>query len=207
MASRQTQRTPHNVYTQKRADQQFQDFVQYSKSKNLPIPNGLASSSKRSQAIDDNHLNAPKRQKIAPGQVHLNFLFFFPSSLMLFFSSLSWIRQAQIWMETKPFPLLTTTWLMTRIFHDSRIEIKFVYLFIRPCFFISAFFSSLLYPLHRTLQCCLYPIISVFLLGSVQSIQFCSIHQGKRIGLSLKIIISDRSRPQWDWMLPILPHM
>ena len=89
MASRQTRRTPHNVYTQKRADREFQDFVQHSKSKNLPIPSGLASSSKRSQAVDDNHPNVPKRQKLAPRQVQFNFLLVFWSSLMLFVSSLS----------------------------------------------------------------------------------------------------------------------
>ena len=37
MASKQTWCTPHNVYTQKCADQQFEDFAQ-----NLLIPNGLA---------------------------------------------------------------------------------------------------------------------------------------------------------------------
>ena len=105
-SSKQTRRTPHNVYTQKRADQEFQDFVQYSKSKNLPIPNLpiLASSSKRSQAIDDsdNHPNAPKRQKLPLGQVHFNFVFFFRSSLMF-----ARIQPAQIRMETKLFPLST----------------------------------------------------------------------------------------------------
>jgi hypothetical protein len=91
MASRQTRRTPHNVYTQKRADREFEDFIQYSQSKNFPIPNGLASpSKKRSQAIDDSHLNALKRQRLAPGQVHFNsFRFFQPSLIMLFISSLS----------------------------------------------------------------------------------------------------------------------
>ena len=89
MASRQPQRTPHNVYTQKRTDRQFQDFIQHSKSKNLPIPNGLVSSgSKRSQAIDNAHPNALKRQRLGLEHVQFNFLSFFGSSLILFFSSL-----------------------------------------------------------------------------------------------------------------------
>ena len=69
---------PRNIYTQKRADREFQEFLQYAKSKKLPIPDGLlvASSSKRSQEIDGNHPNVPKRQKLAPEQVHFNFPFF-----------------------------------------------------------------------------------------------------------------------------------
>lgn len=120
MASRR-RCTPHNVYTQKRADQQFQDFLQYSKSKNLPIPDGLtsgsSSSSEQFQAIDRNHPNAPKRQRLAPGQVNYDFLLFFQSSLImiLFVSSLSWIQQAQIQMETKLFSLSMTSQLMTSL--------------------------------------------------------------------------------------------
>ena len=110
MASRQTWRTPHNVYTQNHADWQFQDFIQYSKLKNLPIPNGLASSSKQSQTID-----ASKRQKLAPGQVYSISCPFFSPLLMLFVSSLLSIQQAQLQIETKLFSLLTMVWLMTRI--------------------------------------------------------------------------------------------
>ena len=66
------------------------------------------------------------------------------------------------------------------------------------------FFSSCFFPSHRTLQCCLYSTISVFLLDSVRSIWFCGIHLAR--GLSPKIIICDRSQRQWDWML-LLPYV
>lgn len=81
-----TRRTPHNIYTQKRADRQFQDFVQHAKSNNLPIPLAVLPNE---LASDDNHPNARKKQKLAPGQVHFNFLLFFWSTLILFISSLS----------------------------------------------------------------------------------------------------------------------
>jgi hypothetical protein len=117
MSSRQTRRTPHNVYTQKHADQQFLDFVNYSKTKDLPIPH-VASSSKRSHdshATDDNHPNAAKIQKLALGLVNFTFLLLWPS-LILFVSSLLRIQLAQIRMQAKPFPMpvSTTTQLVTR---------------------------------------------------------------------------------------------
>ena len=59
MASRQKQRAPHNIYTEKRAEREFQDFVQHARLRNLPIPGNLLT-----QATNDNCPTSSKRQRL-----------------------------------------------------------------------------------------------------------------------------------------------
>jgi hypothetical protein len=75
MTSKQKRRTPHNIYTEKRAEREFQDFIQHSKSKNVPIPDRLLATSKPPQDTNENAPAAPKRQKLTPPEVHQHFLF------------------------------------------------------------------------------------------------------------------------------------
>src|SRR6267154_1930181 len=58
MASRQKRRTPHNIYTEKRAERDFRDFIQHAGLRNLPIPENLLS-----QATNTNRPSSPKRQR------------------------------------------------------------------------------------------------------------------------------------------------
>ena len=83
MTSKQKRRTPHNIYTEKRAEREFQDFIQHSKSTNVPIPDRLLATSKPPQATDENAPAAPKRQKLTPPEVHQHFLFSIWSFLIL----------------------------------------------------------------------------------------------------------------------------
>ena len=75
MASTRKRRTPRNIYTEKRAEREFQDFIQHSKSKDLPIPERLLATSKRPQATEDSGLTAPQRQRLTPPEVRQIFLF------------------------------------------------------------------------------------------------------------------------------------
>lgn len=68
MASRPKRRTPHNIYTEKRAEQEFQDFVQHARLRNLPIPGNLLA-----QATDDNRPSSPKRQRLTLQKVRQRF--------------------------------------------------------------------------------------------------------------------------------------
>lgn len=63
MASNKKRRTPHNIYTEKRAEQQFQDFIQHTILRNLPIPESILSPSRLPQVTDDNRVADPKRRK------------------------------------------------------------------------------------------------------------------------------------------------
>jgi hypothetical protein len=60
MASKHKRRVPRNIYTEKRAEKEFQTFIEHSRSKNVPIPEQLLS-----QATDDNRPADPKRQRLA----------------------------------------------------------------------------------------------------------------------------------------------
>jgi hypothetical protein len=60
MASKQKRHTPRNIYTEKHAEQEFQDFIQHSGLKNMLIPDTLLVTSKLPQATDENGLAAPK---------------------------------------------------------------------------------------------------------------------------------------------------
>ena len=64
MTSKQKRHTPHNIYTEKCAEQEFQDFIQYSKSKNV------LGTLKLPQATNENAPVAPKQQKLTPPEVH-----------------------------------------------------------------------------------------------------------------------------------------
>jgi hypothetical protein len=59
MASRPKQRAPHNIYTEKRAKREFQDFVQHARLRNLPILGNLLT-----QATNDNCPTSSKRQRL-----------------------------------------------------------------------------------------------------------------------------------------------
>jgi hypothetical protein len=59
MASRQKKRTPRNIYTEKRAEQEFRNFIQRSRSQNLPILEQLLT-----QTTNDDRPTAPKRQRL-----------------------------------------------------------------------------------------------------------------------------------------------
>ena len=55
MASKHKRRVPRNIYTEKRAEKEFQTFIEHSRSKNVPILEQLLS-----QATDDNRPADPK---------------------------------------------------------------------------------------------------------------------------------------------------
>ena len=64
MASKRNgRRPPRNIYTQTHTEQEFQEFIAHSKSKNLPVPEGLDSTLKRPQATDGNDAAGRKRPR------------------------------------------------------------------------------------------------------------------------------------------------
>lgn len=72
MASKQKQRLPCNIYIEKHAEQEFQEFIQQFRLKSLPISENLLP-----QATDANHPSSPKRQRYTLLEVCQNFLVFF----------------------------------------------------------------------------------------------------------------------------------
>jgi hypothetical protein len=60
MAPKQKRRTPRNIYTEKHAEQEFQDFIQHSRLANLPIPKNLLPPSEPSQASKRQRLAIPE---------------------------------------------------------------------------------------------------------------------------------------------------
>ena len=64
MASRQQRRAPHNIFTEKRAEREFQDFVQHARSRKLPIPENLLT-----QATNNNSPTSSKRQRLTLREV------------------------------------------------------------------------------------------------------------------------------------------
>jgi hypothetical protein len=72
MASKQKRRTPRNIYTEKHAEREFQDFIRRSQLNNLPIPEDLIPPSGLARATNDNRL---KRQRLALPEVRQIFPF------------------------------------------------------------------------------------------------------------------------------------
>ena len=69
MPSTQKRRAPHNIYTEKRAEREFQDFVQHA-GLSLPIPgNPLTQATNR-------HPGSLKRQRLTLREVRRIFKFF-----------------------------------------------------------------------------------------------------------------------------------